>query len=263
MNAFLNALKASSPTPKLPVKDPTIATVQAPSKALGDTHRTGTEVVPVVTIDLVLNARRIDVFFNAVPSERIRERMKDPSLLNPFRFTNEPTPKWYSKDTNENRQLLRELFGVGLEAIDQAPAARQSEIAVLPVEQVAPLTPFDQAVSHIVADIRERRANFESNVAIKDWLKASPYELNVISASMRLLKKEGIDLNSNGNSDEVFERAPIENYEAPTISEYEDTPFGIFKKQTDELLDHLRINHGDLTLLAIATLHKLTFSRDS
>ena len=50
---------------------------------------------------------------------------------------------------------------------------------------------------------------------------------------------------------------------SPEVSPEDVTPYGVYKRQIDELIEHLKIGPADLQIRAIGALHKEIFSRDS
>lgn len=85
-NQFLAALKQQTPKP---------------------VFSNSTPVDPLIaTVELVINRKRIDVFFNRKPSDSIL------NLLRAMDFHYRPSDKaWYNKDTEENRAFLEVKFG--------------------------------------------------------------------------------------------------------------------------------------------------------
>lgn len=84
-----------------------------------------------VTVDIVINKNRLDVFFSEKPSEQDLETMRNGG----FHFR--PKDKaWYHKDSKENREYLTQNLGIKFDTIQDAPQpAIAAPIASAPLAQ--------------------------------------------------------------------------------------------------------------------------------
>lgn len=103
---FLNALKNKAATIEKPTIKPALnqqIEVISNDKAL------------IVTIDIVQNKNRLDVYFNRIPADFIRNDLK----ANGFRW-NQDRACWYNKDCNETRSYLKSKLGCEIDLIESA-----------------------------------------------------------------------------------------------------------------------------------------------
>lgn len=173
--AFLSALQNQSQT----------LTQQLVSKSEAKPIAKPVQPVDVlkVTIDLVVNRNRIDVFFSQKPSNSVLDSLRSNG------FHHRPSDKaWYHQDNLVNRKFLNSTFDADLEIVEpvlQPEPKTQQTIVVAP-----PLPDFDS-----------------------------------------------------------------EEYKSP----YNDSHYGVYRDQVDQLIQKLQIRPADLMLRAIDCLYVQVF----
>lgn len=148
VNAFMQALATKSQAIK-PQPKPKKNTGSAPTNIMDFTK----DLDPIrVTVDVVLDRNRLDVFFSRKPDAMVLDDLRN----NGFHYR--PTDSaWYHKDTKQNRELLNNRFNAGLEIEQENQPVIEVVPEVVPSAEIIEDTPFEnykRQISDLMQELR-------------------------------------------------------------------------------------------------------------